>query len=386
MSTIIRCSCGKKVRIQDKYLGHRVRCPACGAVHVAEPADAAPVAAAAAPSAAEEIDINEILDEPAPRGAAAQEWDDQVENEVEDTPTEDELSFKESQPQRTDDEPTELEWDMNKYEAAVTAKAPPAPPVADDDLAEAIEEEEAPRPRRKQPPPPKHDDDDDDDDEVEEIEEVDDEPVEAPAATGPLVWYNNELSKQNLIVLAGQALYIGSKPEKQLPEFQKGLEEGTEIAELMGDKSTELSFDNLSRLRYKHSEISPNSNLDISYDEEGKEKKLSLTFADPTLRDQCVQELSKRLDWDAEEVPESLALVWLRYIAILIVVAVGTGFLAWAYESGKITRAPALFVLIISFAGVWGILGLGGLIALIVGIAGIRELLRPPLTMTYEPD
>jgi hypothetical protein len=103
MATIIRCSCGKKLRIQEIYFGHRVRCPACGAIHIepcrsAEPVPlampvvvpaatvplASPVAAPSVKAKAEPADVqwDTPLDEPLPRGTkrvpATDEEDDFV--------------------------------------------------------------------------------------------------------------------------------------------------------------------------------------------------------------------------------------------------------------------------------------------------------------------
>src|SRR5207253_2161054 len=104
-----------------------------------------------------------------------------------------------------------------------------------------------------------------------------------------------------------------------------------------------------------------NGNLDLFYNEGGKERKKVISFGTPGERDRCVGELSTRMDWTASEKQEALAMVWVRYMIGLLLIAGFTGLIAWLEETGQITRAPAALVLILDLAGVWGVFAVGGL-------------------------
>jgi hypothetical protein len=187
MSTIIRCTCGKKVRIQERYFGHRVRCPACGAIHVEPVREAAaplatPIPAAEALPLAEPVPMAAplaIYNEPAAPAAepAPVEWEEFEEEQVaaNDDHTvfldaadilpapakskDDETTWEET-PEVVHDDFAGLMEDENTAahdiievldEPEVVEEEPHAAPVQEDDIdiSALFEEDEEPKPKKK---------------------------------------------------------------------------------------------------------------------------------------------------------------------------------------------------------------------------------------------
>jgi hypothetical protein len=191
---------------------------------------------------------------------------------------------------------------------------------------------------------------------------------------------------ENVVVLTGGALYSAKVPKKDLPDLDVALEGGEAAEELLPPKCFKARLTRLTRLQFRESEMVPTATVTVFTDDDGRERKKILTFADVAQRDQFVKRLNRRLDWPATEEDVSRVGIALKYLGILALTGFATGFLVVAELSGWIERGPALLILCLEWCGVWGVLALGGLLFLLFLGVGIREVIRPPVLVTYEPD
>ncbi len=262
MAIIVRCSCGKKIRVEDKLLGKRVRCPGCGVIQVAQ-----------APPA----------DKPA-------------------------------------------------WEKDVKQKAPPAP-------------------------------------------------------AAPLLWHTGQ-SKDNIILIAGNAVYVATVKPKLVAEVDRRLvEEGEEPEEVFAGKCQVLPFTELARLRYKqsHSKHFPDDRLDLYHTAGGKEKKLRLRFGAPANRDTFAGHLAERTGWAIHEEPVPLWSLLLQYGILLAFVIAGTALVVYLELTSRDKSGPALYYLIVDNLGIWGLIGIGAIIAGSVIALAVATLRQRPQIVTYGP-
>jgi hypothetical protein len=190
----------------------------------------------------------------------------------------------------------------------------------------------------------------------------------------------------NVVVLTPDTLYSAKVPKKDLPDLDMALEGGEAAEELLPPKSFKARLSRLTRFEFRESDMLPAATVTVFTDDDGRERKKILTFADVAQRDQFVKKLNRRLDWPATEEDVSRVGIALKYLGILALTGFATGFLVVAELAGWIERGPALLILCLEWSGVWGVLAVGGLLFLLFLGVGIREIIHPPVVVTYEPD
>jgi hypothetical protein len=355
MATIIRCSCGKKIRIQEKYFGHRVRCPACGAIHVERPpgAEAVPIALPVeAPPLARPVDPAEVplFEEPAaqkPQGG----WEETVEidERVARAPADharDTECPPEARPPAAPSAATEVDWDppaQDDFADLVEEKEPPELAEDDIDIAQLLAEDEAPAANGElhekdfdeimeddeigEPPPSEPLQSAWDEEELDDVEE-EIEPLAAADEEYPRIWTNPKTGQ--FVALTETEAALTTLKKADLKQAEQELREGTPLDEVLENYADKKRRGAGSPALFPLTEVQAiRYDLKRTYAEvelagEDGTQTSSARFAHKKQRDEFVAALLARVgpDWEESTVRQSrLRAVLLPLVVMLLVAA-----------------------------------------------------------------
>jgi hypothetical protein len=214
----------------------------------------------------------------------------------------------------------------------------------------------------------------------------------------PLLWVSGD-ARNNVVVLAGDVLYVATMGKADLPKLDVGLDEGRKAYELLPAKVLQIPLESLTRIQFKQLrrksafEVSTNRDATLHYRDQDKDCSVTIALENERVRDQVVQTLLGRLgSWAISEAHVPAWLILGRYVYVMTVLSLVTFFFCWLEVSdywnrhGATGAAGRVLNRYLDACGVWGIFVPG---AFAIGLAlfmAVRQLRTPPVIVTYQPE